>query len=73
MIVLRELHELGYREIAEVTGVPIGTVMSRLHRTRSLMLRAYHHTGGAATVPAVLPGKEVSLGHGLGCQSRALD
>ncbi len=25
MIVLRELHELGYREIAEVTGVPIGS------------------------------------------------
>ncbi len=34
-IVLRELHELGYREIAEVTGAPIGTVMSRLHRARS--------------------------------------
>jgi RNA polymerase sigma-70 factor (ECF subfamily) len=34
VIVLRELHELGYREIAEVTGVPIGTVMSRLARAR---------------------------------------
>jgi RNA polymerase sigma-70 factor (ECF subfamily) len=40
-IVLRELHELGYREIAEVTGAPIGTVMSRLHRARSLLLRAW--------------------------------
>jgi RNA polymerase sigma-70 factor (ECF subfamily) len=39
-IVLRELHELGYREIAEVTGVPIGTVMSRLHRARSQLLHA---------------------------------
>jgi RNA polymerase sigma-70 factor, ECF subfamily len=48
MIVLRELHELGYREIAEVTGVPIGTVMSRLHRARSLLLRAHSQTGGAA-------------------------
>ena len=41
VIVLRELHELGYREIAEVTGVPIGTVMSRLHRARSTLRRAW--------------------------------
>jgi RNA polymerase sigma-70 factor, ECF subfamily len=41
VIILRELHELGYREIAEVTGVPIGTVMSRLHRARSLLLCAW--------------------------------
>jgi RNA polymerase sigma-70 factor (ECF subfamily) len=41
VIVLRELHELGYREIAEVTGVPIGTVMSRLHRARAALRRAW--------------------------------
>jgi RNA polymerase sigma-70 factor, ECF subfamily len=44
-IVLRELHELDYREIAEVTGVPIGTVMSRLHRARAALRRAWNGKG----------------------------
>ena len=41
VIVMRELHELGYRDIAEVTGVPIGTVMSRLHRARAALRQAW--------------------------------
>jgi RNA polymerase sigma-70 factor (ECF subfamily) len=60
-IVLRELDGMSYQEIAEVAGVPVGTVMSRLARARAMLLAAWkaqhgptagHHPESGAT-PAV--------------------
>lgn len=38
VIVLREINQLNYRDIAEITNSPIGTVMSRLSRARQLLI-----------------------------------
>jgi RNA polymerase sigma factor (sigma-70 family) len=38
VIVLREINQLNYRDIAEIINVPIGTVMSRLSRGRQLLI-----------------------------------
>jgi RNA polymerase sigma-70 factor (ECF subfamily) len=39
MIVLHDLEGMAYREIANVVGIPIGTVMSRLARARGHLQR----------------------------------
>jgi RNA polymerase sigma factor (sigma-70 family) len=39
IVVLRDLEDLSYAEIAEVTGAPVGTVMSRLSRGRSMLAK----------------------------------
>ena len=39
-LVLRDINGLNYREIAEITGAPLGTVMSRLARARALLMAA---------------------------------
>ena len=47
-IVLREMNDLSYHEIAEVAGVPVGTVMSRLARARTMLRSAWNVAEGSA-------------------------
>jgi len=41
VLVMREMQELGYEEIAEILGLPVGTVRSRLHEARRLFAKCW--------------------------------
>lgn len=59
VLVLRELEDMSYRDIATIAGIPIGTVMSRLARGRHLLCAALRpseapprvHSDGTAPSP----------------------
>jgi RNA polymerase sigma-70 factor (ECF subfamily) len=53
VIVLRELEQLSYREIANIAGIPLGTVMSRLSRARQQLQQIL--LDGPLSVPPPLP------------------
>jgi RNA polymerase sigma-70 factor (ECF subfamily) len=52
-VVLVDLEEMAYKDAAKKLGVPVGTVMSRLHRGRKMLAEAVR--AGAATAEAALP------------------
>jgi RNA polymerase sigma-70 factor (ECF subfamily) len=60
-VVLSDIEELSYKEIADAMGCPIGTVMSRLHRGRRMLqktLREHAVAMGIVTENEGARGKE---------------
>ncbi len=60
-IVLREMNDLSYKEIAEVAGVPVGTVMSRLARARAMLRSAWNTTETATARPGSAAASGIAL------------
>ncbi|CAN7649449.1 RNA polymerase sigma factor [Caballeronia sp. dw_19] len=53
VIVLRELEDMSYRDVAAVAGIPLGTVMSRLSRARRLLCAAVRAAQGGSEQQAI--------------------
>jgi RNA polymerase sigma-70 factor (ECF subfamily) len=52
VVVLTDVEELSYREVAELLTIPMGTVMSRLHRGRKLLRQELSREAPITKIPA---------------------
>ena len=50
LLILRDIEGLSYIDIMRITGLPEGTVKSRLHRARTALVRAYRKAQSNGTV-----------------------
>ena len=61
LLMLRELEGLSYRELAEVLGIPIGSVMSGLSRARQAFRRELHRRERPSSTSRFTCGPRVSV------------
>jgi len=61
-VILADVEGFSYKEIAEMLDIPIGTVMSRLHRGRKAMQRALYEYAEARGLTAAQPASTESSG-----------
>jgi RNA polymerase sigma-70 factor (ECF subfamily) len=64
VVILRDVEDLPYEEIAEVLEIPVGTVRSRLHRARAMLferLRPYARARGYRVPDRFVSGEEFAM------------
>ena len=73
VLILRELEGLSYKEIANITGMPAGTVMSSLSRGRDRLRQALTALRNGDSVPRIAGGTRECIAPGINSQKGATE